>query len=156
MRLRASVTIQRRITTVFEFLTTAGSFPAWVAEVIGADGPAAEGMGIGAQLVVHTQGLVGEVSSTWEVTAYEPPRRLAVRQLLDGGPCVEARWTLAGAAPAGTEVWVVADIEAASFFRPAAARLQAVGSQQLQDDLERLRRVLEDTESRDSAAAARV
>ena len=53
------------------------------------------------------------------------------------------RWTLEGVPSGSTRVWVEADLEAASFFQPAAMDVAELGTRQLQADLQVLKRHLE-------------
>jgi uncharacterized protein YndB with AHSA1/START domain len=142
MRLYTSIIIQRPITEVFAYLTTPDRLPCWVAGVAGADGPLPDQQGVGATLVIERTASVGSARSTWEVTAYEPPRTLALRGL-DDGAGVEVFWTLEGLPSDATRVRVEADVQAVGFFRPEPRHLAELGARPVQDSLEVLRRRLE-------------
>jgi uncharacterized protein YndB with AHSA1/START domain len=143
MRVHASILIQRPIAAVFAYLSRPDRLPSWVAGVAAADGPTPDRQGVGATLVVERTAPVGLARLTWEVTAYEPPRTLALRGL-DDGAGVEVCWTLEGVPSGATRVWVEADVQAVGFFRPEPGRLDELGARELQDNLEVLRRRLED------------
>jgi uncharacterized protein YndB with AHSA1/START domain len=142
MRVHASILIRRPIAAVFAYLITPSRLSCWVAGVATADGPTPDRQGLGATLLVRTTARSGTVRSSWEVTAYEPPRTLALRGL-DDAPGVEVRWTLEGLAVDATRVWVEADVHALGFFQPDPTHLEELGARQVHDDLEVLRRRLE-------------
>ena len=142
MRVHASILIQRPIAAVFAYLITPDQLPGWVAGVATADGPPPDQQEVGATLALHRTAPPGRTRSTWEVTAYEPPRTLALRGL-DNGAGVEVRWTLEAVPSGATRIWVDADLTAVGFFQPAPTHLETVGARQVQDDLELLRRRLE-------------
>jgi len=140
MRIQASILIRRRINAVFSFLSTPVCLPSWVAGVTIADGLQVEEQGVGATFVLQRAGCTGR--STWEVTAYEPPRALALRGL-DEVAGAEVRWTLEGVPSGATRVWVEADLAVVSFFQPVPRQLEQMGTRQLEVDLEVLRSRLE-------------
>ena len=140
MRIHASVVIQRPIGVVFDYLSTPSHLPCWVAGVATADGLAADRQEVGATFVVQRTGLA---RATWEVTAYQPPRSLALRGL-DDAIGVEVRWTLEGIPSAATRVRVEADLRAVGFLPPSPMDLAEMGTRQIHDDLKSLRHRLED------------
>jgi uncharacterized protein YndB with AHSA1/START domain len=142
MRVHASILIQRPIAAVFAYLCQPDRLSCWVARVAAADGPSLDRQGVGATLVVERTAQVGRARSTWEVTAYEPPRTLALRGL-DDGAGVEVFWTLEGLPSDATRVRVEADVQAVGFFRPEPRHLAELGARPVQDSLEVLRRRLE-------------
>jgi hypothetical protein len=145
MRVHTSVLIQRPIATVFGYLSTPGRVPCWVSGVATAYGPLPDELGVGATLELANITSLGTIRSSWEVTAYEPPRSLALRGL-DGARGVEVRWTLEGTPSGATRVWIESDLLAIGFFHPAASQVQELGVGRLQEDLDALRRRLEDGE----------
>ena len=116
--------------------------PGWVAGLARADGPPRDELEVRATLILQRAAALGHARSTCEVIAYEPSRSLALRGL-DGSAGVEVRWTLEGVPSGSTHVWVEADLEAASFFQPAATDVAELGTRQLQADLQVLKRHLE-------------
>ena len=142
MRVHASILVQRPITAVFAYLSSPDHLPGWVARLARADGPPRDELEVGATLILQRAAALGHARSTWEVIAYEPSRSLALRGL-DGSAGVEVRWTLEGVPSGSTRVWVEADLEAASFFQPAATDVAELGTRQLQADLQVLKRHLE-------------
>ena len=142
MRVHASILIQRPIAAVFGYLSAPDQLPGWVAGVATADGPPPDQQEVGATLALHRTAPPRRTRSTWEVTAYEPPRTLALRGL-DNGAGVEVRWTLEAVPSGATRIWVDADLTAVGFFQPAPTHLEALGTRQVQADLEVLRRRLE-------------
>jgi hypothetical protein len=144
MRVHASILIQRRITVVFTYLSTPNCLPSWVTGVAMATGPPPEQNGVGATLALERTAPTSRGRSTWEVTAYETPRCLALRRLDDDGTAgAEVRWTLEGLASGATRIRVEADLDAVSFFQPASADLAELGTRQVQRDLKDLKRQLE-------------
>ena len=55
----------------------------------------------------------------------------------------EVRWTLEGLPSGATRVRVEADLDAVSFFQPAATDVAELGTRQLKADLQVLKRHLE-------------
>lgn len=143
MRLTASILIQRSIAEVFAFVSNPAVLSSWVAGVAAADGPTPPEHGIGETFVVQGSASPRPASSTWEVTSYEPPRSLALR-CLDDTRASEARWTLEGCHSGATHVRIDADLTAIGFFPPASVHLKALGTRQLEADLQHLRSQLED------------
>jgi uncharacterized protein YndB with AHSA1/START domain len=141
MRVHASILIQRPIASVFAYLSTPNHLPGWVAGVATADGPPPDQQEVGATLALQRAISAGHVRSIWEVTAYEPPRTLALRGLDNGA--AEVRWTLETVPSGATRIWVDADLTTVGFFQPAPTHLEALGTRQVQADLEVLRRRLE-------------
>jgi uncharacterized protein YndB with AHSA1/START domain len=80
----SSILIKRLITTVFEYVSTPGCLASWVAGVTIADGLPPELQGVAESVIVQRYACSGSRRSTWEVTAYEPPRALAL-QFEQGG-----------------------------------------------------------------------
>jgi uncharacterized protein YndB with AHSA1/START domain len=144
MRLHASVLVQRPIEAVFEFLSTPEQLPRWIASMDSAYGPSSGDNEVGATLALEYRVPAGRARTTWEVTAYEPPRSLALRGLdQDGGRGVEVRWTLERLPSGATCVRVETDLTASGFFQPELTDLADIGGRQVQHDLERLSQRLE-------------
>jgi len=142
MRVHASILVQRPIAAVFAYLNTPAHLSCWLAGVVRADGPPPEDQEVGDTVVLEHRSRLGHVRSTWEVTAYEPPRSLALRGL-DNDAGAEVRWTLEGAPAGATRIWVEADLTAVGFFQPAAPHLADLATRQVQADLASLRHQLE-------------
>jgi hypothetical protein len=142
MRLHGGILVERPITAVFDYLCRPDRLPFWVSGVQSADGASPDRQGVGATLVVERRGSLGPVRSTWELTAYEPPRTLALRGLNDCAG-LEVFWTLESAWSGATRVLVEADMHTVGFFRCEPGYLEESGARQLHADLELLRRRLE-------------
>ena len=143
MRIHTSMLVRRPILVVFEYLSSPKHLSRWVTGVARADGPLPDEQEVGALLALEHPAGRGQTLSKWEVTAYEPPRSLALRGLDDRAAAVEVRWTLQGVQPDGTRVRVDADIAALSFFQLPPADLEALGLRGIEHDLDRLRQRLE-------------
>jgi hypothetical protein len=135
--------VHRPIVVVFEYLSSPRRLACWVTGIASADGPLPDEQELGTLLALKHGAERGHARSQWEVTAWEPPRRLALRGLDDRGPAVEVRWTLQGVLSGKTRVCVEADITALSFFQLPPADLEAIGVRRIQQDLELLRQQLE-------------
>jgi hypothetical protein len=120
MRVRTSVLVQRPIDVVFERLTSADE-----------------------KLSFEYLSPSGGSPTTWEVTAYEPPMRLALRQFDEVGGGLEMRWTLERLPSGATCVWVEADLTPSGLLPPRSIDLAEIGRRQVQHDLEILSRRLE-------------
>jgi uncharacterized protein YndB with AHSA1/START domain len=143
MRVRASILVQRPIAVVFAYLSTPDLLPEWLAGVAAVDGPPPDEQEVGSTLVLERHSPLGYARSTWEVTAHEPPRSLALRGLDDGAARAEVRWTLEGLPSDATRVGVEADLDAASFFQPTATDLAELGTRRVHDNLQVLKHRLE-------------
>jgi hypothetical protein len=101
---------------------------------------------VGELLTLEYSAPEAHVLSKWEVTAFEPPRSLALRAVDEGEAAVEVRWTLQGVRAGNTRVCVEADITSKSFFLLSRSDLEAVGTRRIQHDLAVLRQCLETCE----------
>jgi uncharacterized protein YndB with AHSA1/START domain len=143
MRVHASVLVQRPIDVVFEYLSTPEQLPRWLAHVVSAHGPLPHDNQVGATLGFEYSAPVGRARSTWEVTAYEPPRSLALRRLDQGGCGAEVHWTLERLPSGATCVWLETDLTTSALFQPSSTNLTDIGSREVQHDLEILSQRLE-------------
>jgi uncharacterized protein YndB with AHSA1/START domain len=143
MRIQTSMLVHRPIAVVFDYLSSPRHLAGWLTGVVRADGPLADEQEVGALLELEHSAERGHAQSTWEVTAYEPPRNLALRGLNDGASPVEVRWTLQGMQPDSTRVRVEADIATMGFFQLPPLDLEALGLRRIQHDLDLLRQRLE-------------
>jgi hypothetical protein len=141
-RLHAGILVQQPIAAVFAYLCRPDRLSSWVTGVLSAEGASPERQGVGATLVVERAGSVGDVRSIWEVTAYEPPRSLALRGLDDSAQ-VEVFWILESASSGATRVSVETDISTVGFFGSEPGCVEESGTRQLHADLEVLRRHLQ-------------
>ena len=143
MRVHTSILVQRPIAAVFAYLSAPDQLPQWLAGVAAADGPPSDGQEVGVTFALQRRTPFDQARSTWEVTAYEPPRSLALRRLEQATSGAEVCWTLEGLPSGATRIRVEADLTAASFFQPAATELAELGTRQVQRDLQVLKRHLE-------------
>ena len=143
MRVRASILVQRPIEVVFACLSTPDELPRWIDSQAWAHGGLPDDNQVGATLAFECSAPAGRLRSKWEVTAYEPPRSLALRGLDQGCGGVELRWTLERVPSGATCVWVEADLTPSGLFQPSATDLADRGRRQVQHDLEILSRRLE-------------
>jgi uncharacterized protein YndB with AHSA1/START domain len=143
VRIHTSMLVHRPIEVVFEYLSSPKHLPGWVTGLARADSPLADEQEVGTLLALERSAERGRVLSTWEVTAYEPPRSLALRGLDDGAAALEVRWTLQGIQPGDTRVCVEADVAMMSFFQLPPADLESIGIRRIQHDLDLLRQRLE-------------
>jgi uncharacterized protein YndB with AHSA1/START domain len=143
VRIHTSMLIHCPIGVVFEYLSSPNRLSHWVTGVARANGPSLEDSEVGALLALELSAERGHAPINWEVTAYEPPRSLALRALDDGGAAVEVRWTLHGLQRDDTRVCVEADVSTMSFFHLSSADIEAIGIRQIDQDLDLLRQRLE-------------
>jgi uncharacterized protein YndB with AHSA1/START domain len=143
VRIDFTVDVARPPQDVFDYLSDLERLPEWQSSAIAsrADGPLARG-----SRVVEKRRIMGrEIENELEVTAYEPPRRLALKALR--GP---VRFTVdhelvedAGA----TSLHVVAEAATGRLMKLAHPLLARTAEEELRSDFERLKQLLESGEA---------
>ena len=141
MRYAASIEIARSPEDVFAYVADLTNLPAWQQSARSAE---AEGeLGVGTAFVEARHFMGREVESRGEVTAFEPGRELSLR--LAGGPVPLTVRHLFEPAGAGTRLTVEAEGEPGGLLKLAGPLAQRAARRQADDDLKRLKRILEGT-----------
>jgi uncharacterized membrane protein len=139
IRIELAVRVERPAEVIFHYLIDLERLPEWQASAVSAraDGPLAEG----SRIAERRRVLGREVENELEVTAFEPPRRFALKALR--GPVrftVDHRLDEDGGS---TLVHVVAEAEPGAFMKLAEPLLARTAEQELRGDFERLKEVVE-------------
>ena len=140
-RMEHSVVIDRPPTEVFAYLTDVGKLPEWQSS---ANEVTVEGeMGLGAR-IREVRTLMGRrAESTLEVVEYEPDRRFSLR-VVSGPLPFEVRHTLTPENGRTRLDWV-GEADTSRFPRIAVRMISRTVEGQFKADLERLKRLLEET-----------
>jgi uncharacterized protein YndB with AHSA1/START domain len=139
VRIELAQQIGRPPAEVFDFLTDLERLPEWQASAVEAraDGALAEGTRI-----VEKRRLMGREHETeLEVTVYEPPSRLTLKAL-NGPVRFTVEHELSGDGD-GTSLHVVAQAEPATFMKLAGPLLARKAEEELRNDFDRLKELLE-------------
>jgi carbon monoxide dehydrogenase subunit G len=139
VRYTASIEIARPPEDVFSYVADLANLPAWQQSARSAE---AEGeLGVGVTFVETREFLGREVESHGEVTAFEPGRELSLR--ITGGPVQLTVRHVFEASGDGTRLTIEAEGEPAGMLRLAGPLAQRAARRQADDDLRRLKRILE-------------
>jgi carbon monoxide dehydrogenase subunit G len=139
IRIELTLAIKRPPKAVFELLSDIERLPEWQSSAIEAH--TTELLAEGSRFSERRRLLGREVAGEVEVVALEPPRRLTLRSL--GGPVkftVDHELAEAGD---GTQLTVVAEGEPGALLRLAEPVLARTAEQELRQDFERLKELLE-------------
>jgi uncharacterized membrane protein len=134
-----TVEVERAAQEVFDYMIDLARLPEWQSSMVEshAEGPLAEGVRIAERRRV----LGREVENELEVTAFEPPRRFALKALK--GPVrftVDHRLVENGSS---TLVHVVANADPGTFMKLAEPLLARRAEQELRSDFDRLKEIVE-------------
>jgi uncharacterized membrane protein len=134
-----TVEVERAAQEVFDYMIDLARLPEWQSSMVEshAEGPLAEGVRIAERRRV----LGREVENELEVTAFEPPRRFALKAL--EGPVrftVDHRLVENGSS---TLLHVVAKADPGTFMKLAEPLLARRAEQELRSDFDRLKEIVE-------------
>lgn len=137
--IETSIAINRSLEEVFSFITDPGNTPRWAPAVksVTVSGP----MGPGARGREVRTFLGRRLEMDWEVTEYEPPRRLGFRYTSGPLPAV-AVFTLEPEAE-GTRLTCRTNIQGRGLFRLLGPLIAMEGRGEDQANFQNLKRVLE-------------
>lgn len=140
MKLSTKITVKRTPEDVFAFLANRTNLPQWATSVASARKVSKEGAGPGAKFRIEGRLAGRMLPSAYEITDYEPPRRLAGRGtgLLSFTETYELT-----PATGGTQVRQSARVELPGNAFLAGPLLRWLLSSQLKKDFQNLKRVLE-------------
>jgi carbon monoxide dehydrogenase subunit G len=136
-----TVRIDRSPADVFNYLTDVERMPEWQSSAVEAR---AEGeMGVGTQIKEIRNFLGRRAESTLEVIEYEPGRKFSLR-VVSGPLPFEVRHALTPEGE-GTRLDWVAEADTSRFPKLAVRMMAGTAERQFKGDLERLKRVLEES-----------
>ena len=139
MRFELELEIARPPATVFDYMTDQSHAPNWVRGLVAAKTPP-PAVGSGVRWVQRTSAMGRSFDVSIECTAFERPRRFALRTIAPFRSGQEM--TLTGT-PTGTHLSVRGGGELSGFFRAAGPVLQAFYVRKFRQDFQRLKQALE-------------
>jgi uncharacterized membrane protein len=139
VRIDFTVEVERGAQEIFDYLIDLARLPEWQSSALEAraDRPLAEGV----RIIERRRVLGRVVEDELEVTAFEPPRRFALKSLRSPVRfTVDHRLVEDGGS---TLVQVVAEAEPGTFMKLAEPLLARTAEQELRKDFERMKQIVE-------------
>lgn len=141
MQFENSVTINRPVQEVFDYVTDLENSATWQGPILEAHQTSSGPTDVGATGSVKAKYLGRQMDLTTEVTSWNPPSSLTARST--GGPFpVELSYSFVAQGNA-TRLTMTSTIEPGGFFKLAGPALEPLMRRQIQSDLETLKTVLE-------------
>ena len=144
MKYEVSILINCPVAEVFQYVTHVENHPQWQASAVENTQITPGPMGIGTEILHKGKWLGRRFQGTARVTEFEPNRKWAY-QSLDGPFQLELHCSFAEA-PGGTRLTMFVEGDDKGFFKMAGPILAGMAKRMQEEDLKRLKRVLE-TES---------
>ena len=141
MRFENSVTIERPVADVFAYMSRIENLPTWQGAIVAAQPTAPGPPRVGATFAATAQVMGRLVEGTGEIVAWDPPRSYTLKST-SGPLLLTVTMTLTADGP-GTRVTGVSEGEARGVLRFVGGGLEPILQRQAQQDLERLKAVLE-------------
>lgn len=139
--LEASITINRPTEEVFAYVVDPNTAAKWQSSVVQAaqtsDGP----MGAGSTYRYVVQVMGQRLDTSGQVTAYEPPKKYAWKST--SGPFPMSGSSTCESVEGGTRITNTIDVEPGGFFKLAEPLLMRQQQSQSENDLEKLKELLE-------------
>lgn len=140
MKAESTITIQRPIEEVFTHITNTQEVPKW-APVKELKQTSEGALGIGTTMIQVIDFLGRTFESTTEVTGYDPPNAFAFKAT-SGPVAFEQHFTLSSTG-GGTTLNAVLEGEPGGLFKLAGPLLQSAAQKQLDEQLGKLKKLLE-------------
>ena len=141
MKVEHTVVINRPVGEVFSYLTNPDNLPEWQSGVTEARKEGEGLLGAGSRLTEVRTFLGKRISSTLEVTAYEPDREFSIRVVT--GPIPFAVRHVFEPADGGTRITFSGEGEPGNLFKLAEPLVARAVKRQSEADFATLKRVLE-------------
>jgi uncharacterized membrane protein len=141
MRFEDSVTINRPMDEVFDYVGEIDNLPTWRGPIVEAKQTSPGPAGAGMTGWVKAKFLGRQMEMPTEITAWDPPRSLSAKNT--GGPVDLAFHYTFQPEGEGTRLTMVTEGEPGGFFKLAAPVVEQVAHRQSQSDLETLKTLLE-------------
>lgn len=141
LRIEKSVVINRPIEEVFAFVARSENYAQWAGPVLEAKQTSEGPVGVGTTSTRVTQFLGRRIESDYEVTEYEPNRKVSSKT--SSGPVPLGERITFEAVDGGTKVSVVGEVEPAGFFKLAEPILARAIKRQMGTDVGTLKDLLE-------------
>jgi uncharacterized protein YndB with AHSA1/START domain len=137
----SSITINRPVADVFQFVADYANTTKWSVGVIDAAITSPDGMRVGATFRWVAQIVGQKMETKGEITAYDPPHSSAWKST--GGPFPVSGSFTCEAVAGGTRVTQTVDAEPGGFFKLAEGLLMKQVQGQWDESLKKLKQVLE-------------
>ncbi len=140
-RIESSITINRPVAEVFQFVADYANATKWSVGVIDAAITSPDGMRVGATFRWVAQVVGQKMETKGEVTAFDPPRAYAWKST--AGPFPVSGGLTCEAVAGGTRVTQTVDAEPGGFFKLAEGLLMKQVQGQWDESLKKLKQTLE-------------
>jgi hypothetical protein len=141
-KVESSVVVQRPLADVFEYMTIPENDIYWQAGVLTSKKTSPGPIGVGTLEESESQYFGQRVKSTFEVSVYEPNRKIEYKTT--SGPFhAVASYDFASLADGGTKVDFLIELEGASFFKIAEPILGRMTQRQWDTNTTMLKEILE-------------
>jgi uncharacterized protein YndB with AHSA1/START domain len=141
VKVECSTTIKRSVEDVFAVLSNPANDVRWSSAALEAELTSPGPVGVGTTSRSVSKILGRRIESKWEVTEFEPNRRLAAQS--HSGPFPVHATLTAEPIEGGTRVIETYHAEPAGFFKLAEPLMLRMGKRQLQSDLDNLKDLME-------------
>lgn len=138
----SSVLVNQPIEKVYKFVTTPENDAQWYIGVESRDHTPGEPAGVGSTSQSEIRFLGVPLTVTWEVTDYQPPKKIAVKSI-EGPVSVKASYTFEAASEGQTKVSVSGKAEVGGIFSVAEPLVERMAQRQWDASFENLKDVLE-------------
>ncbi len=142
IEVETSVLVNQSIEKVFEFVTTPENDAQWYIGVESRDHTPGEPAGVGSTSQSTLRFLGVSVTVDWEVTAYDPPNRIAVKTI-KGPVSIESGYTFEAVAEGQTKVSVHGEADVSGVFSLAEPIVERMAQRQWEASFENLKDVME-------------
>jgi uncharacterized membrane protein len=143
IKVEHSIVIDRPVPEVFAFVTDPVNNVKWQEGLVESRMASSTAMGVGAQVTDVRKFLGRDMESKLEVTVFEPNKRFA--QKVISGPIPFEIIQTFDPSVNGTKLTVLTQGEPGGFFKLASGMVQKQLESQLQGDVERLKKLLEES-----------
>ena len=142
IKVETSVLVNQPIEKVFEFVTTPENDAQWYIGVESRDHTPDEPAGVGSTSLSEIRFLGVPVSVEWEVTGYDPPKRIDVKTI-KGPVSITSGYTFEATAEGQTKVKVHGEADLEGVFDLAEPLVERMAQRQWEASFENLKDVLE-------------
>ena len=142
IKVETSVLVNQPIEKVFEFVTTPENDAQWYIGVESRDHTPGEPAGVGSTSLSEIRFLGVPVSVEWEVTEYDPPKRIDVKTI-KGPVSIKSGYTFEAVAEGQTKVKVHGEADLKGVFDLAEPLVERMAQRQWEASFENLKDVLE-------------
>lgn len=142
VKVETSVLVNQPIEKVFKFVTTPENDAQWYIGVESRDHTPGEPAGVGSTSLSEIRFLGVPVTVEWEVTDYDPPKKIDVKTI-KGPVSIESGYTFEAVAEGQTKVTVRGEADVTGVFSLAEPVVERMAQRQWEASFENLKDVLE-------------